>query len=197
MSSNYKFDTDVKEALTMAEGLGEYVRGNQVYGTSGSGFFSNMPSLTVGALVLRLRRLDTLRPKLTDRHIKSLDTAIDIYETIRREWTLHYEQKMTQEAHSRLDAMQAFFKECADSMQNCANVYRPELLRRTIVQELLAEMEYMKINVEVDLKQKVAGVDGKLHGVFQMDVFQWADVLQPIYPQATFWWLYQKPKVEV
>ena len=109
MSGNYQFRRDVDEAVAMADALETYIRGDSLYGVTSAGLFSGMPSMTVGALLLRLRRLDTLRDNLDDRLVKRLDVAIEKYELARNEWAIHYEAKIPQEAHSRIDAMKTFF----------------------------------------------------------------------------------------
>jgi hypothetical protein len=195
MSANYRFDTDVKEALAMAEGLADYVRGSELYGRTGGGFFSQMPSLTVGALVMRLRRLHDLRLQLDDRMRERLDRAAAIYEQTRRDWRLHYEEKATHEAHSRIDAMATFFRECSESPANAVNIYRPELLRRTIVQELLHELEDLRITDE-NLQTKVRGADSRLRSVLRPAGFQWAQSLMAVYPEKEYWWLYQAPPAD-
>lgn len=193
MSAKYSLETDLKEAKAMADALESYVRGDSLYGTAHGGFFSSMPSLTIGALLMRLRRLDAQRDQMQDRQRKTLDAAVDRYETVMREWSHHSEQKMLREAHSRLDAMSSFFKECAESERQCAAVYRPEQLRRTIVQELLREMEARNVQAGKDLQAKVSNADKYLRGFFRPAEFEWADALQAIYPENEFWWLYQRP----
>ncbi|MCA9913095.1 MAG: hypothetical protein KC496_07090 [Anaerolineae bacterium] len=195
MSASYSLDTDLKEAKAMADALENYVRGDTLYGSAGGGFFSSMPSLTVGALVMRLRRLDAQRDQMQDRQRKILDAAVHHYESVVREWTEHYEQKMLREVNSRLDAMSSFFKECAESERQCASVYRPEQLRRTIVQELLREMDARNVTVGKELEAKVRNADKYLRGFFRPAEFEWADKLQSIYPENEFWWLYQRPPV--
>lgn len=194
MSSNYHLQTDLNEAKAMVAVLADYVRGTELYGHASGGFFSNMPSLTVGAVLLRLRRLDNLRTSMKDSQSKELDKVFDQWQDVRQEWRRHYEEKLKREADSRLDAMRGFFKECGESMLNCQQNYRPELLRRTIVQEILREM--VELNIEDDtLKRKVADTDSRLHSFLSDDEFQWTDGLQSIYPKEEFWWLYQKPEV--
>lgn len=192
MSSTYKIGTDVDEAVAMAEALVDYVRGDQLYGNAGGGFFSKMPSMTVGALLLRLRRLNAMRDELNSSQADKLDRAVDLYESARKEWTLHYEEKMKQEVHSRVESMNQFFKECAESPAKCANVYRPELLRRTIVQELVTEMTEMNLTDD-ELMGKIKVADSKLRGFVREDGFQWHEMLADVYPKREYWWLYQKP----
>lgn len=193
MSSNYQLETDLKEAAAMANHLEDYVRGDQLYGKAGNSFFSSMPSLTVGALLMRLRRLDALRGQLKGRGEKQLEQTVEAWTDVREEWTHHYEQKMLREAHSRIDAMKAFFQECSKNMSQCAAIYRPELLRRTIVQELLREMDAMNTEKDDALDRDIKAADSKLRTFLRPDTFQWSEMLQPIYPQNEFWWLYQKP----
>lgn len=191
MSASYDFAKDLREAKLMTDNLGSYVRGTELYQTVG-GFFSKMPSLTVGAVLMRLRRLDELHGYLDDTQRQTLADIRTKFEAVRDDWRLHYEEKLTREAHSRLDAMHNFFRECGDSPPNCAGLYRPEILRRTIVQEIVYECATLKLN-EPDLIQKVRATDGKLRGVLRSADFQWAAVLRPAYPETDFWWLYNAP----
>ncbi|MGV2437752.1 MAG UNVERIFIED_CONTAM: hypothetical protein LVT10_24980 [Anaerolineae bacterium] len=47
---------------------------------------------------------------------------------------------MEREAHSRLDAILPFFKECQQTPAQCRSIYLPEVLRRTITQEILTHL---------------------------------------------------------
>lgn len=191
MSTRYKFDTDLNQAMKMAELLDDYVRSEQLYGYAGA-LFSNMPSMTIGALVLRLRRLDMLRDQLKDHQSKNLDKAIDLFMLVRTNWSYHYTAKMQKEAHSRIDTMKAFFYECQDNIRNCIAVYKPEIMRRTIVQELVREMQDLDIK-DIDLLVKMSETDTRLRKVTEASDFQWAEILKPVYDSKEFWWLYHSP----
>lgn len=192
MSANYSISNDLREAEAMIEGLSDYVRGDDLYAQTG-GMFSNQPSLTAGALLMRLRRLDALRSEMTDKQRRTLDTLQQTHQQVRDEWALHYEKKLIREAQSRIDAMKRFFEECRDSLKMCANVYGPEMLRRTIVQEISREMNNLGID-DSETRQAIRQADGKLRGYVSSAGFQWADMLEPVYPQNEFWWLYQRPQ---
>src|SRR5215213_5031683 len=101
----YSIDKDLNEAQKMADALSEYVRGTELYGHTGGGFFGSgdNPALTVGALLLRLRRLNAIQGKLTSEQHRQLKTIQDRFEQTRNEWRLHYEGKLLKEANSRLD----------------------------------------------------------------------------------------------
>lgn len=191
MSAKYKFGRDVNQVFTMTEVLESYVRSKTLYGYA-SGLFSNMPSLTVGAVLLRLRRLDILRDELKDHQSKKLDKAIDNFMRVRTDWAYHYEGKLGQEAHSRIDAMKGFFYECRDNIHNCIGIYKPEMMRRTIVEELIREMDALNLQ-DADLVSKIEDTDEKLQRVTEPSEFQWAAALQPAYDRDDFWWLYYSP----
>lgn len=194
MSTTYDITKDLKEAKAMADGLADYVRGDELYGSTEGGFFSRMPSLTVGALLMRLRRLDAQRSSLLDSDRRELDAVLQTWRSVREEWRKHYEEKMTAEATSRINSMKSFFQECKESMRNCRNNYLPEIQKRTIVQEILLEMRDLGIEDEA-LLTLVQTADNKFHSYMQSDSFQWSEQLQDVYPQDDFWWLYQKPPV--
>lgn len=192
MSSNYSIQQDLKETEAMVNGLSDYVRGDQLYGSTGGGFFSKMPSLTVGALVMRLRRLDALQASMSDKQNSQFNTIYEAWQTIRNDWRSHYEHKIIQEVDSRLDSMQTFFRECADSQQSCHNNYRPEIQKRTIIQALIQEMEDLRLEDD-DLMMRIKTADGKLRTYLRANEFQWSDQLKDVYPKSDYWWLYQKP----
>src|SRR3990172_2368406 len=118
VSEKYSIDRDLKETEAMAGALASYVRSDELYGRVGSGgMFAgrDMPSLTVGALLMRLRRLNALRDEMTDSQVARLKKAESQHGAVSNEWRRHYQQKMLREANSRLDAMSAFFDECDKS----------------------------------------------------------------------------------
>lgn len=194
MSTHYRIDRDLSEARKMADALDEYIRGSELYGGAGGGLFGSgdMPALTVGALVMRLRRLEALRDKLSPSQQAELAEAGKKHRRVQKEWTLHYEGKVLKEAASRLEAMRTFFQECKENPRLCRANYLPELLRRTIVQELLRVIEAQRIDGSA-LTEKLHLADIGLRGVVEKAAFQWDGVLQPVYPADEFWWLYHAP----
>ncbi len=199
--TTYSVDRDLKEAAAMASGLETYVRGTNLYGSVGGGLFSsNMPSLTIGALLMRLRRLRAQFDSLTPDQRSRLEQAEAAHEKARREWTHHYTEKLTQEGFSRLKAMNTFFEECGeralDRPNPCASIYLPEALRRTIVQEILIAMHDSNLPTDA-LSAEARKIDGRLRRYTAPSDFIWAAELEAIYPRSPYWWLYAKPPVTV
>jgi hypothetical protein len=44
-----------------------------------------------------------------------------------------------------------------------------------------------------DLQKKMRAADNKLRSCVGRSEFMWARILQPIYPENPFWWLYHRP----
>lgn len=195
--TTYNLERDLKEAEAMAKSLTPYVHEEQLYGAVGSsGFFSaaKMPSLTLGALLMRLRRLDVLQGELSADQRMRLKEATKRHDEVFREWTVHYKQKLAHEAKSRLKAMRQFFDECTDNPKTCASIYPPEVLRRTIVQEILIAMDEINLQDE-EVTKLVRETDNYLQRAANArEDFIWAAELQSAYPEKPFWWLYRIPK---
>jgi len=194
MSSRYSLKRDLDELERMVARLGDYLLGNEMYLSIGGGAFRGLsaPQLTIGALLLRRRRLTQLRAKLKRADGIRLDAALADHDDLRREWTLHYEQKLQREVPSRLRVMAGFFRECSENPRDCAGAYPIEALRRTIVGEiLLAMMEFGYEKSEVIAS--VRSADQALRRILQAGEFIWSPLLAPVYPQDDFWWLYGRP----
>ncbi len=196
----YTIEQDLKEAEAMTKGLEDYLHGDELYGrVGGGGLFGggNMPSLTIGALLMRLRRLRLFRDQMAPAQQARLEAIEKQHHAIRQEWRVHYEQKLLREANSRLDAMRTFFQEIQESPASAAGNYKPEVQRRSIVQEILTEMDALDIQ-SADLDAKVRQIDSRLRAAApEAASFLWAASLQPAYPQRDYWWLYTKPRERV
>lgn len=194
MTAVYKIDKDLNEAQQMADGLEAYVRGTELYGYAGGLFGSgDSPALTIGALLLRLRRLEAKQEQLNHTQKSELRAIQDTWHQVRNEWRAHYEGKLIQEAKSRLDNINTYIAEAMDAPRAARVNYPAEALRRTIVEEVLREMEAIGVeSAEVHAKRR--DVDGRLRGLVQSVPFQWDENLQNMYPALEFWWLYQAPE---
>ncbi len=193
----YSIEQDLREAGAMVEGLDRYIKGDQLYGTTGSGGFlssGNMPSLTIGALLMRLRRLNAQSEKLTSTQREELRMMEVRHQAVLKEWRYRYQDRMVWEANSRLDAMSGFFDECTNNPRLCSQVYLPEVLRRTTVQELFASMQELNVAEYEDIRKKANAVDSRLRRFVRPSQFVWSAELQPHYPQDVYWWMYSRPQ---
>jgi hypothetical protein len=193
----YSLDQDLREASAMAEGLDRYIQGDQLYGTSGSGGFlssGNLPSLTIGALLMRIRRLKAQSDKMTNPQREQLREIETMHQAVMKEWRYRYQDRMVWEANSRLDAMQTFFEECASNPRICSQIYLPEVLRRTTVQELIQPMKDLNVADIADIEKKAHAIDSRLRRFVRGAPFVWSQELAPYYPQDVYWWMYNAPQ---
>jgi len=197
MSAEYSIDRDLNELVKMSETLKDYVLSEMLYMSVEGGLFGSegMPQLTTGAFLLRLRRLNHFRDEMNGTQQATLDKAIDHYNAVREEWTVHYEQKMVREALSRLKMIAEFFRECRENKNACWDAYPIEALRRTIIQELIIALDDQEIDFQ-DVITLAKQTDNELRTWVTMGDFTWSDELMPVYPKETFWWLYGQVEAE-
>ena len=191
---SYSIDQDLREAEAMADALDPYIYGDEIYGRAGGGSVvgGQTPALTIGALLLRLRRLRALADQLSPAQRATLEKVEARNNAIRDEWSVHYQQKLVKEGESRLKGMEAFFKECLDEPRTCYSGYPPEALRRTIIHEIDAALDGMNAS-SAELDTQIRRADSKLQGVVKPSEFIWAKALESVYPRDTYWWLYSRP----
>jgi hypothetical protein len=188
----YSIDNDLKEAQRMVEALEPYVYQDQLYMPIGGGLFSPMPALTIGAVLLRLRRLHTLRDQMTDSQQRMLDGLLEQNRKVWNEWRVHYEKKLAEEANSRLKLLSGYLHDCREDPRACASNFPAEALRRTIVQEITNFMDEEGIH-SAEIDRGAARVDSQLRGYVKPGQFVWSPALQAAYPKDRFWWLYSEP----
>ena len=195
MSQNYSIDRDLKVIAKMGETFNHYVLSDMLYMSVEGGIFSsvNMPQLTIGSFLLRLRRLNQLRDAMNVTQQAILDKALAQHDAVRKEWTVHYEEKMEREAQSRLKAMGEFFRECRENIKTCSSAYLVEASRRTVIEELVIVLDEQGVE-SGNLKSRIQHTDNELRSWVTAGEFLWSDMLLPIYPQERFWWLYGRPE---
>ena len=191
----YNLQTDLQELKNMIASLPTYLKGDQLYGSVGGGFFTGgrNPNLTIGGILLRVRRLYALQTRLTDSQLQTLQQAQHAHQATAQQHAERYRARLEREAHSRLDAIVPFFKECQQTPAQCRSIYLPEVLRRTITQEILTHLSQDQ-SIPTELSQKVALVDRRLRGVIRPSEFVWDATLAEVYPAEAFWWMYMRPR---
>lgn len=125
----YSIDLDLKEVTAMVDAFVPYVYEDELYGRVSM----NLPRMTPGAVLLRLRRLNALRDRMSAAQTGVLEASERQFEQASTEWGVAYGKKLAQEAESRLRDIQIYVTECRDDPRLAANAYLPEALRRTMI----------------------------------------------------------------
>lgn len=189
-NQNYNFDRDLYELTTMASSLEKYIQDDDVFHNP-QGMFSSMPPMTLGTFIMRLRRLSALQSELDVASRTQLSHAVQEFEKVQRDWQEHYKQKLEQELRVRLDSIQTFFGELSDDPEKAVDDYYPELLARTVIEELLIQASD-DMSVDANLLDEIHNIDEQWDSISHDSYFHWDERLRPAYPQDNFWWLYRE-----
>ena len=193
MSAKYSLKRDLDELINMSHKLKEYILGDALYMPVGGGFIrGSTPDLTIGAFLLRRRRLHLLRDRLDTEAQAALDETLSRHDDLQRGWRLHYEKKLAREVKSRLKLIGAYLRDCADNPRDCASAYPVEAMRRTIMQEILLAMYEFDYDRH-DMLASMQRADAALRRYLRPGSFIWATELESVYPSESFWWLYGTP----
>jgi hypothetical protein len=182
---NYLIERDLKELQAMAAALVPYIYEDELYGRVGM----NMPSLTVGAVLMRLHRLKALANQMSPAQRTILDQAAAQVDAVKKEWGGHFEKKLLREAEARLRDLLTYTREAKEAPRTAANAYLPEALRRTMIQDILDVLSNNN-----DVGSRARQTDSALKSYLEDSDFIWSAALQPVYPADKYWWLYKRPR---
>ncbi|MEM9955437.1 MAG: hypothetical protein AAF846_27795 [Chloroflexota bacterium] len=187
-TEKFSLKDDLDVLNSMMERIVSHLQTDEIYGNQGM-FVSGLPSVTLGGILLRIRRLNALRERVGKYQQVKLDEAIEKHDRVYHEWTSHYEKKLKVELQSRIERLEQFIQEYQDDPKQYMVAFEPERTRRTIVQEILYMMQ--RINQENNhLLTRLANLDDNLRSIVKPSTFQWASNLESVYSKDEFWWLH-------
>ncbi len=184
---------DLRALEAMASNLTPYLYEKDLYGV----ISNDLPRLTVGGLLMRLHRLEGLQDKLSEEQRQRLHDARLNFEQLRSEWRSHYEDKIGQELHARLNNLSAFLEDYTDDQQRARSAYPAEATHRIIIEQLRREAQELEI-WEEEFEDKLTRLDRRLRGILERNgkTFVPPDGLQEVYPEEQYWWLYAYPALD-
>lgn len=181
----FDLDRDLRALATMASNLTPYLYEDEMYGY----LSGDLPNLTLGGLLLRLYRLGRLENLLdADQQTMLQDSRIN-FEAECAKWAVHYETKLQQELHARLDAFDQFLNECGDDLPSCAANYPVQAEKRTIIEHLNDELVELEARPE-EIENRLRHIDQKLRRLLVESDFISDERLTAVYPKGRFWWMY-------
>ena len=179
----------------MAAALLPFIYEDRLTGALYGGTFSrrgrSQPQLALGELLLRRRRLAQLLPELGAAGQQAqLAAIIEQQETVCREWSIHYQQKLQGELAWRGRRLRAFLQEQREEGGGMGG-FAAEARRRTLAQELWWEQKARGFQEDAqESRRLLAAIDGELRSLAHPAPFRWDPVLALVYPRDEFWWLY-------
>jgi len=143
------------------------------------------PQLTIGSLVLSLKRLSALDHSGQQQAELSEITAQ--IEQVRQEWRANWAKKAAQEYGSRLNLWQQYLRELRDDPRQQANFYANEVRHRAILQLLQSEM--LDSHPQNEVEQLVMH-DAILRGLTKPADFVWESEVKSAFSRELFWFLW-------
>lgn len=146
------------------------------------------PQLTLGALLLSLKRAHTLPQAATERAtLARLDEQLD---SVRSRWRVAWGKKAANEFRVRLNLWRNYMEDYRDNPSANIDRYPYEVQRRAQLHLLEPEADEIP-PTELSV---LTGLDNLLKAVLVPGEFVWDDELADGFPEDTYWFLYGTPR---
>lgn len=145
--------------------------------------FSWLPRLTIGGLLLALKRLGG-RSDFPAEAAQALSLEARL-EALRSKWRSAWENKCRREVRARLDLWSNYLSDYRQSPESQAGSYPQQVQWRVILQLLAGEFPLPPKEVEI-----LAELDTMMKPFWSPGGFVWDPALEEAFPQAGFWFLY-------
>jgi hypothetical protein len=191
--SAYTPDSDIAFVAASGPELEAYLLSREVYWplTQPRGQVA-LPRLTLGGLLLALRRLSAVERDLTPDEGAILARARSRIEAERQRWASGAAAKVAAEAHARLNLWRAYLQDLADSPARQAELYAGEVRQRAMLQVLMTAAE--GTGFPEAARGEIEALDALLRRSFGAGSFVWAQRLAPAFPPREYWFLYGWPQ---
>ncbi|PJF44614.1 MAG: hypothetical protein CUN55_03040 [Phototrophicales bacterium] len=186
--TSYDLQGDLKIFLAMVDHLVPYVYEKELFGQISNRY----PKLTLGGVLMRRHRISALRDELAPEQSLAFEEAVQKLETLRYEWLSHYQDKLLQEFHSRINSLVYFVEDCEVSWNSCDANWPNEAEKRTLVAHVVEEAQSLNI-FDTEHRAVLTKLDQKLRRFFRESAFLWDERLKAAYPFPQYWWLYGRP----
>jgi len=181
----------------MADEIDNYLRSQELFWEpnrrrpGGEG----LPKLTIGGLLLAMRRLETLREHLNPDQAAALAHTASELAFQQKEWRLRFQNKLARDLRSRFDAWAWYLDDCERQGESAIAHYPRQAETRVKIDLLLDEAGEVGLEVN-ESRQRQAALDERLRAVFDQGEFCWLEPLTAGFPQERFWYLYGTPREE-
>ncbi len=151
-----------------------------------------LPKLTLGGLLLALRRLDTLHQHLTPDQAHAMARARREMDFHRRNHRRRYGDKLVRDLRSRLDTWAWYLQDCRREGQEAIVYYPRQVETRVKITLLLDEAEQIGVETRV-WQERLSRLDKQLRADWVKGDFCWPAPLASGFAPDRFWYLYGRP----
>ncbi len=153
---------------------------------------ATMPPMTIGGVLMRLRRLEMLREQLSAEEQHRLDAARSTFDAALVEKVVRFEQRAHDELHARLREWTTYLRDLPG--KSAADNYVGKVDGRVVIAELAAKLDEPPYHQAPRLAADMAAVDNRLRALWAPGGFVWDAVWEAAYPPDRFWYLYGVPR---
>ena len=141
--------------------------------------------LTPGNLLLSIKRLSSLQYDEDRRDL--INSKIDQFNFLRKEWKSHWLQKAEKEYAARMDLWHAYLQDLFEDQSSHALNYAYAVRWRVIL-KLLEETGVTPAEVAMIT---LSTLDDSLQNISEPSGLIWGDEFQSAFPENEFWFLYR------
>jgi len=178
--------------IAMIEELANYMNSGALYWPM---FKADYPSMTLGGLLMRKRRLQILADLLSEAEQVKLTHIITQFKEMTYDKTALLEEKGTKELHTRTTQWKEHLQEYWDSEVIAQHYYATDVEVRTIITDLIFMLDTDPYQLDAKLVSQVDSLDDELMSNWQDGEFIWPTEWIPAYGKGDYWWLYGMPQV--
>ncbi len=155
---------------------------------------ANMPPMTIGGVLMRLRRLNVLREQLNAEEQHRLETAGSAFDAALFEKVVRFEQRAHDELHTRLREWTTYLRDVPSKSAAAVDNYAGKVDGRVVIDELVAKLGEPPYQQAPRLAADIAAVDNRLRALWVPGGFVWDPVWEAAYAPNRFWYLYGAPR---
>jgi ubiquinone biosynthesis protein UbiJ len=175
----------------MADELDDYLKSSQLFWEPDRRWpgGAKLPKLTLGGLLLALRRLETLRDRLDPDWSRALTRAGQELAFQKSHWRVRCQAKLARDLRSRLDTWAWYLDDCEAQGESAIVHYARQVETRVKIELLLDEVAQIKLDVR-DERQRQRVLDERLRADWRPGDFCWLEALAAGFPPERFWYLW-------
>lgn len=185
-----KLEKDLDILKAMVEELANYLASEVLYWPM---FKANYPQMSLGGYFMRQRRLQHLSYLLSDAEQDALEQAVTQFNELTFDKKALLKKKGFRELEARTKQWEQNLSEYLDSEAIEKEYYKTDAEVRTMIADLIFELEIDLSQDNEELLFKIDSLDQGLMANWQDGDFIWPEEWIPAYGKGDYWWLYGFP----
>jgi hypothetical protein len=156
----------------------------------------DMPLLTIGGCLMRLRRLSLLQNQLGGDDRLALTRAKALFDEALKEKVVRFERHAYGELNARLREWTTYIRDLIHSSKITADRGRYAAMAdtRVVIDALVDKLSEHPYKLDNRVLRDIAALDRRLRQMWQPGAFVLDTTWQDAYPADHYWWLYGHPK---